>query len=91
MISGRQIRAARAVLGWSATQLAERAGLGLNTVLRAEAVDGVPKMRTASLLALIQALESGGVIFFGAGETPRQGGEGLRLRLTLRRPSSQKN
>ena len=79
MITGSQLRAGRAVLGWSAQQLAERAGVSYATVQRAEAVDGIPTMRTPNLYALQRALEDGGVIFLAAGEL-RPGGAGVRLR-----------
>jgi transcriptional regulator with XRE-family HTH domain len=59
MITGTQIRAARAMVGWSAHQLAERSGISYSAIQRAEAVDGVPSMRAPNLLwALQKALEA---------------------------------
>jgi transcriptional regulator with XRE-family HTH domain len=79
MLTGSQIRAARALLGWSSQQLADRSGVHYATVSRAEQTDDVPSMRTASLRALQTALEAGGIIFLSAGDN-RDGGPGVRLR-----------
>jgi len=79
MISGRQIRAGRALLGWSSVHLASEAGVSYATVSRCEQSQGVPSVR-ATILAQIQgAMERGGIIFLDAGDT-RAGGDGVRLR-----------
>lgn len=65
MISGTQIRAARAALGWSAMHLAERSGVSLRTLLRFEQVDGVPPSRSSTLADVQKALEAAGVKFIG--------------------------
>lgn len=78
MISPRQIRAARALLGWSQQELADRAVLSLNAVKRLEAAHGDPRMSTVS--AVKAALEAGGVEFI-----PAAGGKGEGLRLTTER------
>jgi transcriptional regulator with XRE-family HTH domain len=70
-----QLRAARALLGWSQTQLAERAGLSLPTVKRVETESG-PRVSDAARYALQQALESGGIEFIDE----NGGGPGVRLR-----------
>jgi DNA-binding transcriptional regulator YiaG len=64
MISGGQIRAARALLGLSAAELARLSGISHRTVQRFEAVDGIPDGRTA-LMRLIKALENQGITFHG--------------------------
>lgn len=79
MITGPQIRAARALLGWSAAELADKAGLSYPTVQRAESVDGVPAMKTTNMMALQAALEKAGVSFLDSGDM-RDGGPGVRLR-----------
>ena len=79
MITGAQIRAARALLGWSAAQLAERSGISYSAIQRAENIDGISSMRATNLFALQRALEDGGVIFLGAGDN-RSGGDGVRLK-----------
>jgi transcriptional regulator with XRE-family HTH domain len=70
-----QLRAARALLGWSQTQLAEKAGLSLPTVKRVETERG-PSVSNAARYALQKALESGGVEFIDE----NGGGPGVRLR-----------
>jgi ribosome-binding protein aMBF1 (putative translation factor) len=54
----RQIRAARSLLGWKATDLAKRAQLGVATVRRAE---GGSVITAANAAAIRRALEDGGV------------------------------
>lgn len=78
MITGLQIRAARAMLRWHATTLAEKAGLSRPTIERAEAADGVPEMRTHTLLAIQRALEGSGITFIDPGEQ-KPGGHGIRF------------
>ncbi|HTH16581.1 MAG TPA: helix-turn-helix domain-containing protein [Magnetospirillum sp.] len=74
MISTRQLRAARALLGWSQQTLADKAILSINAVKRLETGQGDPRMST--VLAVKAALETGGVEFL-----PPVGdkGEGVRL------------
>ena len=78
MITGPQIRAARALLGWSGADLARRAGISYPTVQRAETATGVPGLRLYNLIVLKRTLEVGGVIFLAQGEL-RDGGPGVRL------------
>ncbi len=74
MISSRQIRAARALLGWSQQQLADQAILSINAVKRLE--NGQADSRMSTVMAIKAALEKGGVEFV----SPRGGkGEGVVL------------
>ena len=66
MISTDQVRAARALLRWSAQELADASGVGVATIRRMEVVDGVPTGQIRSLLAIQTALESAGVEFIGS-------------------------
>jgi transcriptional regulator with XRE-family HTH domain len=63
MITGRQIREARALLKWSPARLAEASGLGKATVERAESVDGEPPLTIAQLATIRRAREAAGVEF----------------------------
>ena len=65
MITGEQIRAARAALRLTAADLADLATVGIQTVKRFEAADGVPAGRTSSLTAIKSALERAGIEFVG--------------------------
>ena len=66
MLTGAQIRAARAALGWSTVVLAEKAGVASKTISRFEEVNGVPPSRSSTLLEVKAALEDGGIEFTGS-------------------------
>jgi predicted transcriptional regulator len=65
MPSGSQIRAARGLLGISAVELAELAGVTWKTVQRFETVEGVPPSRSGTLEKVRAALEAQGIEFLG--------------------------
>lgn len=79
MLTGSQIRAARALLKWSGRELADRSGVSYPALQRAEAVDEMPNMQTKNLAAIKSALEAGGVIFLD-GPYSGDAGPGVRLR-----------
>jgi transcriptional regulator with XRE-family HTH domain len=58
-----QIRAARALLGWSQAKLARSAGIGLATLQRIEQSDGIMKGNFATVLKIQKALEAAGISF----------------------------
>ena len=74
MITPRQIRAARALLGWSQQHLADKAIVSLNALARLE--KGVVDSRLSTVQAIQKALTRAGVEFLEAD----QKGEGVRLR-----------
>ena len=76
MPSGSQIRAARGLLGWSASELAERSEVTLRTIQRFETVEGVPPNRSGTLDKVRAALEAQGIEFLGDPVTS----PGVRLR-----------
>ena len=65
MISTGQVRAARALLRWTAEDLANAAEVGVATVRRMEVLDGVPAGNVKTLVAIQQALEGAGIEFIG--------------------------
>ena len=75
-LSGAQIRAARALVKWSAAQLAKASVLGANTIRRAEVADGETALTAANDQAIRRALEAAGVEFIDE----NGGGAGVRLR-----------
>jgi hypothetical protein len=79
MLTGTQMRAARAMLRWRLEDLAERSGLSFATVQRAEAVDGLPAMTARNLMTIKTTFEKAGIIFLDGDYTGR-GGPGVRLR-----------
>jgi transcriptional regulator with XRE-family HTH domain len=70
-----QLRAARGLLGWSQTKLAQRAGLSLPTVRRLEAGLG-PRVSDEARSKIQRTLELAGVDFI----EENGGGPGVRLR-----------
>ena len=74
MLTGTQIRMARAAVGWSVRELAEKAKINPNTVSRIE--NGGDALGS-TLDRLQAALEVAGVIFLDRDEA---GGPGVRLR-----------
>jgi len=74
MISARQIRAARALLGWSQQDLADRAIVSLNAVTRIE--QGSSDPRVSTMAAIEKALAKAGIEFLPRGDK----GEGVRLK-----------
>ena len=74
-----QIRAARGLLRWSATDLAREASLGLATIKRAESAAEETSMTAANDLAVRRAFEVSGVEFIDE----NGGGPGVRLRKRL--------
>jgi transcriptional regulator with XRE-family HTH domain len=74
-ISGGQIRAARALLRWTANDLAERSKLGIMTIRRAEAVDGPVPITVANAETVKRTLQAAGVEFTN-GDAP-----GVRMKV----------
>ena len=88
-VAGFQIRAARAVLGWSAEDLARESSVSLRTIRRAELSDVHTNMTAANEQAIRRALEAAGVEFIDE----NGGGPGVRLgtRQAKRRSSTEKS
>jgi hypothetical protein len=81
-LTSAQIRAARALLRWSAEDLAERSLLSVATVRRAELTEEATSMTAANDLAVRRTLEAAGVIFI---DENGDAGPGVRLRKPQRR------
>ena len=63
MLKSMQLRAARALLGWTARELAERANVHLSTVQRMEGCHGPVRGNVTSLNAILDTLQDSGVEF----------------------------
>jgi len=70
------MRAARALIRWSAEDLARASAVELTTIRRAELTDSQTSMTAANDLAVRRALETAGVEFIDE----NGGGAGVRLR-----------
>ena len=75
-MSSAQMRAARALLRWTALDLAKASKVGVATIRRVEVVDGEISATLANEAALRHALEAAGVEFI----EENGGGPGVRLR-----------
>jgi hypothetical protein len=68
LITAAQMRAGRALVRWSADDLAKHSKLGVATVRRAEAAEGQPPITEANCDAIQRALEKAGVEFTNGDE-----------------------
>ncbi len=77
-LSVAQCRAARALLAWSAEDLAKAGGLGIMTIKRFE---GGQTVSAASIDKITTTLTAAGITFVADGEMSAPAGEGVRLSL----------
>jgi hypothetical protein len=75
-LTSAQIRAARALIRWSALQLAKQTAVGVATIRRAELTASETKLTRVNDQAIRRVLEAAGVEFIDA----EGGGPGVRLR-----------
>jgi transcriptional regulator with XRE-family HTH domain len=75
-LTSAQIRAARALIRWSAEELARHTALSVTTIRRAELMPSATSLTRVNDQAIRRALESAGVEFIDADD----GGPGVRLR-----------
>ena len=66
----------RALLNWSAADLAAAGGFGIMTVKRFE---GGQAVSASSIDRIIATLTTAGITFVAKGETSRNGGEGVHI------------
>jgi DNA-binding Xre family transcriptional regulator len=76
LITTSQIRAARALIRWSANDLSNKAGIGISTIKRLEVMNGVPAINISTMVAIQNALENAGIEFIGSPDDR----PGVRLR-----------
>ena len=86
MLSSAQIRAARALLRWSAEDLARNSALGVTTIRRAELAEGATSMTVSNNLAVRRTFEMAGVEFIDE----NGGGAGVRLKKPVAKPPNAK-
>ena len=75
-LTSAQIRAARALIRWSAQELAHQAEVGVTTIRRAELTASETKLTRVNDQAIRRTLEAAGVEFIDE----NGGGPGVRLR-----------
>jgi transcriptional regulator with XRE-family HTH domain len=86
MITGNQLRAARALLSIDQRQMAGLADLSVPTIQRMEASDGVIRANVDSLMKLVSALDGAGIELINPGAASATGGRGVRLREHVANP-----
>ena len=75
MVTSEQIKMARTALGWSVEKLASESVVGVRTIHRIEAQNGIPNATAGNLKLLRETLQAAGIEFIGdVGEGP-----GVRL------------
>ncbi len=74
MIDGRQIRAARALLGWNRDELLARTELSISALLRLE--QGAADSRRSTIMKVVKTLEAAGIVFI----TREDGAMGVLLK-----------
>lgn len=77
--TGKQVSAARMLLGMTPEQLADRAGISVSTVERLESSDPGAEDNAEVLDGIRSILEDAGVIFIDERTTSAAGGFGVRL------------
>jgi hypothetical protein len=75
-ISSAQVRAARAMLRWSALELATKSKVGVATIRRVEVLEGEIPVTSANEAAIRRAFEEAGIEFL----LENGAGDGVRLR-----------
>jgi hypothetical protein len=78
LLTGLQIRAARALLRITSTELAALSRVGPATIRRAELEDGETAMTAANTHAVRVALEAAGILFLDAEAGVHDGGVALK-------------
>ncbi|MCU7960933.1 MAG: helix-turn-helix domain-containing protein [gamma proteobacterium symbiont of Bathyaustriella thionipta] len=79
MITGSQMKAARALLGIDQRQLADLADLSLPTVQRMESSEGVVRCNVESMMRIMEALRQAGVELIADDADSQGSGRGVRL------------
>ncbi|MCC6305534.1 MAG: helix-turn-helix transcriptional regulator [Rhodobacteraceae bacterium] len=80
MMTGTQLRAARALLSIDQRTLAGMAGVSVPTIQRMEASGGIVRGVVESLMRVVAALDRAGVELIGDGAPSGAGGRGVRLK-----------
>jgi transcriptional regulator with XRE-family HTH domain len=77
MITGAQIRAARALIGWKQSELAERSGVSEISIKNIER--GATDPRASTVQSIQAAFDRADIVFLEPGDQ-RPGGMGVRLK-----------
>jgi predicted transcriptional regulator len=78
VITPAQVRAARALIGWTQVDLAQASGVSEITIKNLER--GATDPRISTMNSIERAFDRAGIIFLDAGDV-RDGGPGVRVKL----------
>ena len=84
MLTGRQLKAARAVLGWSRQDLADASGVPAITI---EKFEGGADSKQSTIIKLLRACQNQGIVFL---DGTVDDGEGLRAPLGKDAPKAKR-
>lgn len=87
VLTGAQLRAARALLGIDQKTLAGQAGVSLPTVQRMESSPGIVRGVVDTLTKIVEALDRAGVELIGEDAISQGRGRGVRLKEPAQRAS----
>jgi predicted transcriptional regulator len=85
VLTGAQLRAARALLGIDQKTLADQAGVSLPTVQRMEASPGIVRGVVDTLAKIVTALDRAGIELIGESAQSYGCGRGVRLKKAAER------
>jgi DNA-binding XRE family transcriptional regulator len=80
MMTGAQLKAARALVNIDQQTLSKLSGVSLTTIRRMEASVGIVRSNVDTLVKVIEALEQEGVELIGENSDSLGGGRGVRLK-----------
>ncbi len=80
MITGRQLKAARALLGMDQHTLSDLSAVSLATIRRMEASPGTVRSNVDTLMKIVETLEQEGIQLIAEGADSFEGGRGVRLK-----------
>ena len=86
MVSTRQVKAARALLGWSQADLAHHSGVSEPTIARLESAEGELGGRGSTGIKIVAAITDAGIEFI----PENGGGAGVRLKHPSQDPTHQR-
>lgn len=81
MLTSGQLRAARALLDLDQKQLADKAGVSVQTIQRMEASDGIVRGVVETLMKVVEALDRAGIELIGENANSSGQGRGVRLKI----------
>jgi predicted transcriptional regulator len=87
VLTGAQLRAARALLGIDQKTLADKAGVSLPTVQRMESSPGIVRGVIDTLAKIVEALDRAGIELISEGAQSNGTGRGVRLKKQAERAS----